>query len=69
MDNLCIYAHVSFFLSFLNVIHPAMVVNQVPRIYKEMESVGCTPDRKAREMLQTASMFFEQRSNEFMPRI
>lgn len=36
-------------------------VVQVPEIYKEMESSGCTPDRKARQMLQVALMVLEQR--------
>ncbi|KAF5179660.1 Pentatricopeptide repeat-containing protein family, partial [Thalictrum thalictroides] len=30
--------------------------DQAIKIYREMELVGCTPDRKAREMLQNASM-------------
>lgn len=34
---------------------------QVPAIYKEMEYAGCTPDRKAREMLEVALMVLEQR--------
>ncbi|KAE9464647.1 hypothetical protein C3L33_03446, partial [Rhododendron williamsianum] len=37
------------------------VAVQVPVIFKEMESAGCTPDRKAREMLQNALMVLEQR--------
>lgn len=35
--------------------------DQVPSIYREMESAGCTPDRKAREMLQAAEMVLQQR--------
>ncbi|CAL5408064.1 unnamed protein product [Camellia sinensis] len=35
--------------------------DQIPVIYKEMESAGCTPDRRAREMLQNAIMVLEQR--------
>ncbi|XAR52102.1 hypothetical protein NMG60_11020003 [Bertholletia excelsa] len=35
--------------------------DQVPIIHKEMESSGCTPDRKAREMLQSALMVLEQK--------
>ncbi|TQD85853.1 hypothetical protein C1H46_028553 [Malus baccata] len=30
--------------------------DKVPEIYKEMERAGCTPDRKARQMLQVALM-------------
>ncbi|KAF6168906.1 hypothetical protein GIB67_038403 [Kingdonia uniflora] len=35
--------------------------NQVVEIYKEMESSGCNPDRKAREILQIASLALEQK--------
>ncbi|KAI3908936.1 hypothetical protein MKW92_039756 [Papaver armeniacum] len=34
---------------------------KVLRIYEEMQSAGCTPDRKARELLQTASGVLEKR--------
>lgn len=33
---------------------------QVPEIYKEMECAGCTPDRKARQMLKVALNVLEQ---------
>ncbi|KAI3921123.1 hypothetical protein MKX01_036102 [Papaver californicum] len=35
--------------------------DQVLGIYEEMQSAGCTPDRKARELLQTASGVLEKR--------
>ena len=34
-------------------------------VYKEMERAGCTPDRKAREMLHDASVILEQRGCEY----
>lgn len=34
-------------------------------MYKEMEYAGCTPDRKAREMLQVALMVLEQRHHKY----
>jgi pentatricopeptide repeat protein len=34
---------------------------KVSEVYKEMEGAGCTPDRKAREMLNDASIVLEQR--------
>lgn len=49
-------------------LHP--YVYQVPELYKEMESAGCTPDRKAREILQDASLILHQkRGCEFSPHI
>lgn len=38
---------------------------QVPQIYKEMEASGCTPDRKARQLLQTALTVLEQKQCKF----
>lgn len=50
-----------FYGLYLLNINMTFLAGQVPEIYKEMESVGCTPDRKAREMLQIARMALEQR--------
>lgn len=36
--------------------------DKVPEIYMDMECAGCTPDRKARQMLQVASLVLEQRN-------
>ncbi|RVW41769.1 putative pentatricopeptide repeat-containing protein [Vitis vinifera] len=46
-------------LEALSVYHH--IKDTVPEIYEEMESAGCTPDRKAREMLQTALLVLQQR--------
>ncbi|KAG9158075.1 hypothetical protein Leryth_000234 [Lithospermum erythrorhizon] len=35
--------------------------DQVPEIYREMESAGCSPDRKAKDLLQTALTTIQQR--------
>lgn len=35
--------------------------DKVPVIYRDMESTGCSPDRKARELLQTAMMVLQRR--------
>jgi len=34
---------------------------KVSEVYREMERAGCTPDRKAREMLHDATVVLEQR--------
>lgn len=33
---------------------------QVPAVYEEMISSGCTPDRKARAMLRSALRYMKQ---------
>lgn len=57
--------------NYENLFHPIIsprlyptsswVALQVPKIYEEMESAGCTPDRKARKMLQVAEAVLQQR--------
>lgn len=42
-----------------------MACSQVPEIYKEMESAGFTPDRKAREMMQNVLLVLQQRHCEY----
>jgi len=46
--------------------HSRGISIQVPKIYKEMESAGCTGDRKAREILQNASIIYEQHGGEYL---
>lgn len=50
--------------SILNFSKCKWFPDQVPEVYKEMEHAGCTPDRKARQMLQVALMVLQQRNCE-----
>uniref|UniRef100_K3YX23 Uncharacterized protein n=1 Tax=Setaria italica TaxID=4555 RepID=K3YX23_SETIT len=39
--------------------------HEVSEVYKEMERAGCTPDRKAREMLHDTSVTLEQKGCQY----
>nr|XP_028962098.1 putative pentatricopeptide repeat-containing protein At5g36300 isoform X2 [Malus domestica] len=47
------------YLEALSIYHH--IKESVPEIYKEIERARCTPDRRARQMLQVALMVLQQR--------